>query len=57
MLFVNWLAFLCVFLQLSSDGLRVMNDGSLDLSVDSDNSISVPSPTAAKVARASSPQG
>ncbi|KTG04840.1 hypothetical protein cypCar_00039034 [Cyprinus carpio] len=36
-----------------------MNDGSLDLSVDSDNSMSVPSPTghsAAKVARASSPQ-
>uniref|UniRef100_A0A671L441 Poly(A) polymerase n=1 Tax=Sinocyclocheilus anshuiensis TaxID=1608454 RepID=A0A671L441_9TELE len=45
---------------LSSDGLRAMNDGSLDLSVDSDNSMSVPSPTglsAAKVARASSPQG
>ncbi|KAK9956262.1 hypothetical protein ABG768_014007 [Culter alburnus] len=44
----------------SSDGLRVMNDGSLDLSVDSDNSMSVPSPTgpsAAKSARASSPQG
>uniref|UniRef100_A0A671QIW5 polynucleotide adenylyltransferase n=1 Tax=Sinocyclocheilus anshuiensis TaxID=1608454 RepID=A0A671QIW5_9TELE len=44
----------------SSDGLRVMNDGSLDLSVDSDNSMSVPSPTgpsAAKIARASSPQG
>uniref|UniRef100_A0A671QHK8 Poly(A) polymerase n=1 Tax=Sinocyclocheilus anshuiensis TaxID=1608454 RepID=A0A671QHK8_9TELE len=40
----------------SSDGLRVMNDGSLDLSVDSDNSMSVPSPTgpsAAKIARAS----
>uniref|UniRef100_A0A671QRI6 Poly(A) polymerase n=1 Tax=Sinocyclocheilus anshuiensis TaxID=1608454 RepID=A0A671QRI6_9TELE len=37
----------------SSDGLRVMNDGSLDLSVDSDNSMSVPSPTgpsAAKIA-------
>uniref|UniRef100_A0A673ITD0 Poly(A) polymerase n=1 Tax=Sinocyclocheilus rhinocerous TaxID=307959 RepID=A0A673ITD0_9TELE len=29
----------------SSDGLRVMNDGSLDLSIDSDNSMSVPSPT------------
>uniref|UniRef100_A0A672KLX5 Poly(A) polymerase n=1 Tax=Sinocyclocheilus grahami TaxID=75366 RepID=A0A672KLX5_SINGR len=46
--------------KLSSDGLRAMNDGSLDLSVDSDNSMSVPSPTglsAAKVARASSPQG
>lgn len=43
--------------KLSSDGLHVMNDGSLDLTVDSDNSISVPSPTAAKVARASSPQG
>uniref|UniRef100_A0A8C1AAZ9 polynucleotide adenylyltransferase n=1 Tax=Cyprinus carpio carpio TaxID=630221 RepID=A0A8C1AAZ9_CYPCA len=44
----------------SSDGLRAMNDGSLDLSVDSDNSMSVPSPTgpsAAKIARASSPQG
>uniref|UniRef100_A0A673ILR8 Poly(A) polymerase n=1 Tax=Sinocyclocheilus rhinocerous TaxID=307959 RepID=A0A673ILR8_9TELE len=44
----------------SSDGLRVMNDGSLDLSIDSDNSMSVPSPTcpsAAKIARASSPQG
>ncbi|XP_056118602.1 poly(A) polymerase alpha isoform X1 [Rhinichthys klamathensis goyatoka] len=44
----------------SSDGIRVMNDGSLDLSVDSDNSMSVPSPTgpsAAKSARASSPQG
>uniref|UniRef100_A0A672KK04 Poly(A) polymerase n=1 Tax=Sinocyclocheilus grahami TaxID=75366 RepID=A0A672KK04_SINGR len=42
--------------KLSSDGLRAMNDGSLDLSVDSDNSMSVPSPTglsAAKVARAS----
>uniref|UniRef100_A0A671L3R6 polynucleotide adenylyltransferase n=1 Tax=Sinocyclocheilus anshuiensis TaxID=1608454 RepID=A0A671L3R6_9TELE len=39
--------------KLSSDGLRAMNDGSLDLSVDSDNSMSVPSPTglsAAKVA-------
>ncbi|XP_059369199.1 poly(A) polymerase type 3-like isoform X4 [Carassius carassius] len=46
--------------KLSSDGLRAMNDGSLDLSVDSDNSMSVPSPTgpsAAKVARAPSPQG
>uniref|UniRef100_A0A8C1AB26 Poly(A) polymerase n=1 Tax=Cyprinus carpio carpio TaxID=630221 RepID=A0A8C1AB26_CYPCA len=45
--------------KLSSDGVRAMNDGSLDLSVDSDNSMSVPSPTghsAAKVARASSPQ-
>ncbi|XP_077075995.1 poly(A) polymerase alpha [Siphateles boraxobius] len=44
----------------SSDGIRVMNDGSLDLSVDSDNSMSVPSPTgpsAAKSTRASSPQG
>uniref|UniRef100_A0A672T5X8 polynucleotide adenylyltransferase n=1 Tax=Sinocyclocheilus grahami TaxID=75366 RepID=A0A672T5X8_SINGR len=44
----------------SSDGLRVMTDGSLDLSVDSDNSMSVPSPTgpsAVKIARASSPQG
>ncbi|KAK2883709.1 hypothetical protein Q8A67_017346 [Cirrhinus molitorella] len=44
----------------SSDGLRAINDGSLDLSLDSDNSMSVPSPTgpsAAKVARASSPQG
>ncbi|XP_026089586.1 poly(A) polymerase alpha isoform X1 [Carassius auratus] len=44
----------------SSDGLRAMNDGSLDLSVDSDNSMSVPSPTgpsAAKIARASSPLG
>lgn len=44
----------------SSDGLRVMNDGSLDLSVDSDNSMSVPSPTgasAAKIPRAASPQG
>uniref|UniRef100_A0A8C1PXZ9 Poly(A) polymerase n=1 Tax=Cyprinus carpio TaxID=7962 RepID=A0A8C1PXZ9_CYPCA len=42
--------------KLSSDGVRAMNDGSLDLSVDSDNSMSVPSPTghsAAKVARAS----
>uniref|UniRef100_A0A672KM02 Poly(A) polymerase n=1 Tax=Sinocyclocheilus grahami TaxID=75366 RepID=A0A672KM02_SINGR len=42
---------------LSSDGLRAMNDGSLDLSVDSDNSMSVPSPTglsAAKVAPKSS---
>uniref|UniRef100_A0A672T5W9 Poly(A) polymerase n=1 Tax=Sinocyclocheilus grahami TaxID=75366 RepID=A0A672T5W9_SINGR len=40
----------------SSDGLRVMTDGSLDLSVDSDNSMSVPSPTgpsAVKIARAS----
>ncbi|XP_043075275.1 poly(A) polymerase alpha isoform X2 [Puntigrus tetrazona] len=45
--------------KLSSDGLRAMNDGSLDLSVDSDNSMSVPSPTgpsANKIARASSPQ-
>lgn len=44
----------------SSDGLRVMTDGSLDLSVDSDNSMSVPSPTgasAAKIPRAASPQG
>ncbi|XP_051510707.1 poly(A) polymerase alpha isoform X1 [Myxocyprinus asiaticus] len=44
----------------SSDGLRAMNDGSLDLSVDSDNSMSVPSPTGpstAKSARAASPQG
>uniref|UniRef100_A0A673K326 Poly(A) polymerase n=1 Tax=Sinocyclocheilus rhinocerous TaxID=307959 RepID=A0A673K326_9TELE len=43
--------------KLSSDGLRAMNDGSLDLSVDSDNSMSVPSPTglsAAKVAPKSS---
>ncbi|XP_051951463.1 poly(A) polymerase type 3-like isoform X2 [Xyrauchen texanus] len=44
----------------SSDGLRTMNDGNLDLSVDSDNSMSVPSPTdpsTAKSARAASPQG
>ncbi|XP_073709025.1 poly(A) polymerase alpha isoform X2 [Garra rufa] len=42
----------------SSDGLRAMNDGSLDLSLDSDNSMSVPSPTGpSKAARASSPQG
>ncbi|XP_078146010.1 poly(A) polymerase beta isoform X1 [Centroberyx gerrardi] len=30
----------------STDGLRQMNDSSLDLSIDSDNSMSVPSPTA-----------
>ncbi|XP_056620244.1 poly(A) polymerase alpha [Triplophysa dalaica] len=43
-----------------SDGLRAMNEGSLDLSVDSDNSMSVPSPTGAstaRCARATSPQG
>lgn len=44
----------------SSDGVRAMNDSNLDLSLDSDNSMSVPSPTgpsAAKIARAPSPQG
>uniref|UniRef100_A0A667Z4F0 polynucleotide adenylyltransferase n=1 Tax=Myripristis murdjan TaxID=586833 RepID=A0A667Z4F0_9TELE len=30
----------------STDGLRQMNDSNLDLSIDSDNSMSVPSPTA-----------
>uniref|UniRef100_A0A8C2IJG1 polynucleotide adenylyltransferase n=1 Tax=Cyprinus carpio TaxID=7962 RepID=A0A8C2IJG1_CYPCA len=42
--------------KLSSDGVRAMNEGSLDLSVDSDNSMSVPSPTGHSAAKLSSPE-